>query len=91
MLLRIKKADLLEMFFFSIVVMTAFMFWVRPYVRYLTPLILYGHLMIKEDILHIDIDFKIIHPDFYMGNHMLTYALSIVGCIIAIGIIIFIL
>jgi hypothetical protein len=87
-LLRIKKASLLEITFVSIILMFTVMMWARLYLRFLTPLVFYGHLKTKEDIFTINIDFMNIH--FRVGNHLLTYGLSILGCIGAIGIIIFI-
>ncbi|MHA1106351.1 MAG: hypothetical protein ACTSPN_11650 [Promethearchaeota archaeon] len=88
LIFRIKKADMLEMTFFSIVVMFSILFWRRTYVRYLTPLILYGHLKTNDSILEIDIDFKITRVNFQVGNHMFTYLLSILGCLVSIAIII---
>ena len=90
LILRVKKADLLEITFFSIIVMFSIMFWRRFYVRYLTPLVLYGHLKIYENIFTIDLDFKITRIYFRVGNHLFTYALSILGCIASIAIIIFV-
>ncbi|UCC19262.1 MAG: hypothetical protein JSV62_14340 [Promethearchaeota archaeon] len=90
LIIRIKKADFLEITFFSIVVMFSIMFWRRLYVRYLTPLVLYGHLKTNENIFTIDIDFKIIHVNFRVGNNLITYGFSILGCLAAIAIIIFI-
>ncbi|MCJ7647253.1 MAG: hypothetical protein MUP85_01445 [Candidatus Lokiarchaeota archaeon] len=90
LIFRIKKADLLEITFFSIIVMFSILFWRRTYVRYLTPLILYGHLKTNESLLEIDIDFKITRVNFQIGNHMFTYLLSILGCLVSILIIIFI-
>jgi len=89
MIFRIKKADLLEITFFSIIVMFSILFWRRTYVRYLTPLILYGHLTTKESVFTIDIDFKIARFHFQVGNHLLTYFFSILGCIASIAIILF--
>jgi len=89
MIFRIKKADLLEITFFSIIVMFSVLFWRRTYVRYLTPLILYGHLTAKESIFTINIDFKIARVHFQTGNHLLTYFLSILGCLASIAIILF--
>ncbi len=90
-LFRLKKADLLEITFFSIILMFAIMFWSRPYVRFLTPLVLYGHLMVKEDIFTLDINVKIIQINIQIDNNLLTFALSVLGCIVAIAIIIFVL
>ncbi len=87
---RVKKADLLEITFFSIIVMFSLLFWRRTYVRYLTPLILYGHLKTKDAILTFDFDVKISRVHFQIGNHLLTYLLSILGCVASIAIIIFI-
>jgi len=88
LLIRVKKADLLEITFFSVIVMFSIMFWRRLYVRYLTPLVLYGHLKTNENIFTVDVDFKITRVHFRVGNHMFTYALSILGCIASIVIII---
>ncbi|MHA2393660.1 MAG: hypothetical protein ACXAEX_17115 [Promethearchaeota archaeon] len=90
LVIRFKKADLLEITFASIIVMFSIMFWKRLYVRYLTPLVLYGHLKTNENIFTVDIDFRIIHAKFKVGNHMFTYGFSILGCIAAIAVIIFI-
>jgi len=89
-ILRIKKADLLEMSFFSIILMTSVMIWARLYVRYLTPLIYYGHLKTNKKLFEFDVDFKIIKMDINVGNHLLTFAMSLVGCVIAIAIILFV-
>lgn len=90
-LLRLKKADLLEITFFSIIIMFSIIMWTRLYIRFLTPLIFYGHLKTKENIFTIDIDFKVMRAHFRVGNHLLTFALSVLGCIVAIAIIIFII
>ncbi len=90
LIIRIQKADLLEMTFFSIIVMFSIMFWRRTYVRYLTPLILYGHLKTKEDIITLDINLKIARLNFKVGNHLLTYIFSILGCLVSIAIILFV-
>ena len=90
LIFRIKKADLLELTFLSIIVMFSILFWRRTYVRYLTPLILYGHLKTRESIFTIDIDFKIARVHFQTGNHLLTYFLSILGCVASIAIILFV-
>ena len=87
MIIRIKKADLLELNFFAIIVMFTILFWRRTYVRYLTPLILYGHLTTKDSIFTIDINLKITRIYFRVGNHLLTYILSILGCLVSIAII----
>jgi len=89
LIFRMKKADLLEITFFSIIVMFSILFWRRTYVRYLTPLILYGHLTTKESVFTIDIDFKIARFHFQVGNHLLTYFLSGLGCVVSIAIILF--
>jgi hypothetical protein len=90
LIIRIKKADLLEMTFFSIIVMFSIMFWRRTYIRYLTPLILYGHLKTNNRIFSIDVDMKLTRIHFNVGNHLLTYFLSVLGCIVSIAIILFI-
>ena len=90
LIIRLRKADLLEITFASIIVMFSIMFWKRLYVRYLTPLVLYGHLKTNENIFRIDLDFKIIHVKFKVGNHLLTYGFSILGCLAAIAVIIFV-
>lgn len=90
LIFRIRKADLLELTFFSIIVMFSIMFWRRTYIRYLTPLILYGHLKTNNNIFTIDINLKFTRVYFKVGNHLLTYALSILGCIGSILIILFI-
>lgn len=89
LLFRLKKADLLEITFFSIIVMFSIMFWSRFYVRYFTPLILYGHLKTNNNICKIDINLKITRIYFKVGNHLFTLALSVLGCIAAIAIILF--
>ncbi|MFW9785044.1 MAG: hypothetical protein ACFFFB_22375, partial [Candidatus Heimdallarchaeota archaeon] len=90
LILRLRKADLLEITFFSVIVMFSIMFWRRPYVRYLTPLVLYGHLKTNENIMTIDLNLKITRVHFRIGNHLFTYILSGLGCIVAIAIIIFV-
>ncbi len=90
LIIRLRKADLLEITFASIIVMFSILFWKRPYVRYLTPLVLYGHLKTNENIFKIDIDIKIIHAKFKVGNHLFTYGFSILGCIVAMAVIIFV-
>ncbi|MFX1498508.1 MAG: hypothetical protein ACFFBH_13355 [Promethearchaeota archaeon] len=91
LILRIRKADLVEITFFSVIVMFSLMFWRRPYVRYLTPLVLYGNLKTNENILTIDLNLKITRIHFRIGNYLFTYLLSILGCLVAIAMIIFIL
>jgi hypothetical protein len=86
---RLKNANNLEISFFSIILMNMIMLWSNLFVRYLTPLILYGHLKTKTQIFSVNIDFKFKIIKFNAGNHMLTFILSIIGCIIAIAIIIF--
>ncbi|KKK55231.1 hypothetical protein LCGC14_3076650, partial [marine sediment metagenome] len=90
LIIRLRKADLLEITFASIIVMFSIMFWKRTYVRYLTPLVLFGHLKTNENIFRIDLDFKIVHAKFKVGNNLFTYGFSILGCIAAIAVIIFI-
>ncbi|MFX1325004.1 MAG: hypothetical protein ACFE8N_08605, partial [Promethearchaeota archaeon] len=90
LIIRIRKADLLEITFASIAVMFSIMFWKRLYVRYLTPLVLYGHLKTNENIFKIDIDFRIVHVKFKVGNHLFTYGFSVLGCIAAIVVILFV-
>jgi hypothetical protein len=88
---RIKKADLLELTFLSIIVMFSIMFFSRPYVRYLTPLIIYGHLKTKENLIKIDLDLRFTDLKITLGNNFITYFLSILGCLLSILSIIFIL
>ncbi len=90
LLFRVKKADLLEITFFSIIAMFSIMFWSRFYVRYLTPLILYGHLKTNNNIFTIDVDLKISRIYFRVGNHLFTFTLSLLGCVAAIAIILFV-
>ena len=90
LIFRMKKADILEMSFFSIVLMSSVMLFVKLFVRYLTPLIYYGHLKTNKKIFEFNADFKIIKIKIDVGNHLLTFILSVIGCIVAIGIILFV-
>jgi hypothetical protein len=47
--------------------------------------------MVKEDIFTLDINVKIIQINIQIDNNLLTFALSVLGCIVAIAIIIFVL
>lgn len=86
LIFRARKADLLEITFYSIIVMFSIMFWRRTYIRYLTPLVLYGHLKTNDSIITINLP----KLQFKVGNHMFTYILSILACLVSIAIIIFI-
>ena len=89
LILRLRKADSLEITFFSILLMFSFMAFAKVYMRYITPLVYYGHLKTNDEILIIDLDLKVSRLHFKVGNIFLTYALSILACLIAIVIIIF--
>ncbi|TFF87799.1 MAG: DUF2029 domain-containing protein [Promethearchaeota archaeon] len=89
LIFRLRKADLLEITFFSIALMFSFEVFAKAYVRYLTPLVFYGHLRTNEQIFIVDIGYKNNRMNFNIGNHMLTYFLSILACIAAILIILF--
>ncbi|TFG22040.1 MAG: hypothetical protein EU532_14690 [Promethearchaeota archaeon] len=90
LVLRLKDADRIEITFVSIILMNLVMLWFNLFVRYLTPLILYGHLKTNNKIIRINLNLKVIRIKFNIGNHLLTFILSILGCIAAILIIIFI-
>ncbi|MHA1272670.1 MAG: hypothetical protein ACTSQS_04460 [Promethearchaeota archaeon] len=90
LLLRNKNADLMEITFFSIILMFSIMVWSRLFLRFLTPLIYYGHLKTNDNIFKIDLNLKLIKLKFKVGNHLLTYFLSILGCIASYAIIIFV-
>ena len=90
LLLRLKDADRIEITFVSIILMNLIMLWSNLFVRYLTPLILYGHLKTKDNIIKININLKFTRIKFKVGNHFLTFIFSIIGCFIAFLIILFI-
>lgn len=89
-LFRLKNADRLEVTFFSLLLMNLIMLWFNLFIRYLTPLILYGHLKIKENARTIDLNLGITRVNFKIDNHFITYLLSIMGCIFSILIILFV-
>jgi hypothetical protein len=86
---KLEKGDMLIIVFISIILMSVLIFFVNVFVRYLVPLIFYGHLKTKEEIFIIDL--KKINIKFKVGNHLLTYLLSIFGCFIALLLVIFLI
>lgn len=90
LVLRLKEADNIEITFFSIILMNLIMLWSNLFIRYLTPLILYGHLKTKNNIIKINLNLKFTQVKFRIGNLLLTFIFSIFGCIAAILIILFI-
>jgi hypothetical protein len=76
-----KRFDLLDITAFSFFIMVSIFWWSRLYVRYLAPLIYFGHLFIHEEIFSYNL--KLFHKErkLVINNHHLTFIFSFVGVI----------
>ena len=82
LLVRLKKADLLEIIIFSTVVTASVMFFSNPFVRYFQPILFYGILKHKE-FFSFNLDLGIIKGKISVDNHILTFVLSIFAVVLA--------
>ncbi|TFF96082.1 MAG: hypothetical protein EU547_06810 [Promethearchaeota archaeon] len=86
---KIKEYDLLDLTFLSFLMMVSVLWWSRLYVRYLAPLIYFGHIFVHEDIYTFNIEISEKSMKFSLNNHSVTYIVSIIGLIFSILITIF--
>lgn len=89
-LFSLKKADLLELTFVSILVMAVFMFFSNPYMRYFQALLFFGILKTRE-FFTFKLNLGFIKREIHVDNNIIVFYLSFLLVGIAYLIILFIL
>jgi len=74
---RIKKAGLLEITFFSIVVMAVLLFFSKPFIRYFQPILIYG-ILTPSTFFTFTINFGFIKRKINFNNHLLVFYSSFI-------------
>ncbi|MFX1568278.1 MAG: hypothetical protein ACFFCV_07910 [Promethearchaeota archaeon] len=87
---RIKKAGLIEITFFSILVMAVLLFFSKPFIRYFQPLLLYG-ILTPYVFFTFTLNLGFIKRKIEFNNHLLVFYTSFILVGIAYLIIIFLL
>ncbi len=88
--LRLKKAKILEVTFFSILFMATFMFFSQPFIRYFQPLLIYG-ILTPYVFFTFTLNLGFIKRKIEFDNHLLVFYISFVLVGLAYLIIIFLL
>jgi len=81
---KIKDFDLLDITILSFLMMVSVQWWSRFYVRYLAPLIYFGHIFTHEEIYSFELNIFDQKRRLTLNNHSLTYIISIIGVIFSI-------
>jgi len=87
---RLKKADLVEITFVSILITAMFMFFSLPYVRYFEPMLIFGILTIKT-FFTFNLNLGFIKREIKFDNNLLVFYSSFLLVAVAYLIVIFIL
>ncbi|HEC38758.1 hypothetical protein LCGC14_0932000 [marine sediment metagenome] len=87
---RLKNADIFEITFFSIFVMSLFIFFSAPYIRYFQALLIFGILKPKE-FFSFKLNLGFIERDVVVDNNLLVFYSSFILVGVSYLIIIFIL
>jgi len=74
---KIKKFDFIDLLFISIILMVTIIWWSRFYIRYLAPLIFYGHINTNESILSFEMKVSDKKWNISLNKHSLTFIFSI--------------
>jgi len=69
---RLKKADLVEITFVSILITAMFMFFTLPYVRYFQPLLIFG-ILITKNFVTFNVDLVFIKREIKFDNNLLVF------------------
>ncbi|TFF96526.1 MAG: hypothetical protein EU547_06335 [Promethearchaeota archaeon] len=85
---KIKKFDFIDLIFISIILMVTIIWWSRFYIRYLAPLIYYGHINTNESLFSFKMEVSDKQWNFSLNKHSLTFIISILaaGFVILIAI-----
>lgn len=87
---RLKKAGIIEITFFSILVMAFFLFFSVPYIRYFQPLLIYG-ILTPYVFFTFTLNLGIIKRKIVFDNHLFVFYLSFILVGVAALIIFFVL
>ena len=69
---RLRKADLIETTFVSILIVASFMFFTNPYVRYFQPILIFGILTIKN-FFTFNLNLGFIKREIKFDNNLLVF------------------
>lgn len=86
---KVKEFDLLDITVLAFLMMVSIQWWSRLYVRYLAPLIYFGHIFTHEEIYSFNLNIFDKRRRITLNNHSLTYLVSIIGSIFSILIALF--
>jgi hypothetical protein len=78
---KARDFDLLDITAYSIVIMVSILWWSRLYVRYLAPLIYFGHIFGPKEIYSFQIRISDKVWELKINNHVLTYISSCIAVI----------
>ncbi len=87
---RLKKAGIIEITFFSILIMVIFLFFSKPFIRYFQPLLIYG-ILTPYVFFTFTLNLGFIKRKIIFDNHLLVFYSSFILVGIAYLIIIFLL
>lgn len=87
---RLKKAELIEITFFSIFIFALFLFFSLPFIRYFQPVLLYG-ILTPYVFFSFTLNLGFVKRNIDFDNHLLVFYSSIILVGVAYLIIIFIL
>jgi len=90
LIFRFRKAGTFEIVFISIFIMTSFIFFSNPYIRYFQPFIFLGILKPKE-FFDLNLNLRFTKLKIKIDNNSLVFIVSIICVILAFLLIIFIL
>ncbi|MBD3212128.1 MAG: hypothetical protein GF311_05905 [Candidatus Lokiarchaeota archaeon] len=76
---KAKDFDLLDLTAYSILVMVSILWWSRLYVRYLAPLIYFGHISKPKEIYTFEIKISEQVWELKVDNHVITYLSSCIA------------
>ncbi|MBD3195008.1 MAG: hypothetical protein GF317_08145 [Candidatus Lokiarchaeota archaeon] len=83
-LIKIKSLSDIDIIFLSFIIMVSLMWWSRFYLRYLAPLIYFGHLNKQGKVYFYNFELKGSKINLKMNNHVLTFIASIFAAIFVI-------
>ncbi|MFX1590555.1 MAG: hypothetical protein ACFFC1_20670 [Promethearchaeota archaeon] len=87
---RLKKAGIIEITFFSILIMAVFLFFSLPFIRYFQPLLIYG-ILTPYVFFTFTLNLGFIKRKIVFNNHLFVFYLSFILVGVAYLIIIFVL
>lgn len=88
--LRIKKADIIELTFFSILIFAVLLFFSKPFIRYFQPLLIYG-ILTPYIFFTFTLNFGFMKRKIVFDNNLLVFYLSFILVGAAYLLIIFVL